>query len=342
MADNQTRIKLAPSQSVVPLAVVNTSDVIQFQVGTDGSLGIAGSTSTSGKINLPDHTTAAGGLYIGSDVTLYRSAAHTLKTDDSLTVGSALNVTGAASAASFDHVGNVAVQTDMSAFDGAILSYNAASSRFELDTLPASSGGNYTVTFNATTSWTQNGSEYYIQFGHDLNTYAVQVELWDSTTGLIQTFAGKVEVVDLNNVKITVPSSTYRFAGRVVVLSGGVSGVQVYEAIGVIIDGGGSAIPVDASCQGYRVVFEAGEITEWAIYADQVGSISFTVKKSDYTGYPTDSPFMTCALTSAAKARATGLEGSGYTLNAGDVLTFYYSSPSTVTRATLMLKVKRS
>ena len=45
------------------------------------SLGI-GTATLSGKLNLPDHTTAAGGLYIGSDVTLYRSAANTLKTDD--------------------------------------------------------------------------------------------------------------------------------------------------------------------------------------------------------------------------------------------------------------------
>ena len=45
------------------------------------NLGI-GTPTLSGKLNIMDHTTAAGGLYIGSDVTLYRSAANTLTTDD--------------------------------------------------------------------------------------------------------------------------------------------------------------------------------------------------------------------------------------------------------------------
>ena len=51
----------------------------------DGKI-LLGAASAQGLINVPDHTTAAGGLYIGSDVTLYRSAANILKTDDSLNV----------------------------------------------------------------------------------------------------------------------------------------------------------------------------------------------------------------------------------------------------------------
>jgi len=45
-------------------------------------------------VNLAPSTAATGGIYFGSDVTLYRSAANTLKTDDSLTVTGTLGVTG--------------------------------------------------------------------------------------------------------------------------------------------------------------------------------------------------------------------------------------------------------
>ena len=67
--------------------IIDTTRVLKIN-----STGMAfdGATVT-GKINLPNHTTAAGGLYIGSDVTLYRSAADTLKTDDSLVVTGTLN-----------------------------------------------------------------------------------------------------------------------------------------------------------------------------------------------------------------------------------------------------------
>ncbi len=50
---------------------------------------------STGVINLAPGTTAAKGVYFGSDVTLYRSAANTLKTDDSLTVTGALVANGA-------------------------------------------------------------------------------------------------------------------------------------------------------------------------------------------------------------------------------------------------------
>lgn len=51
---------------------------------------------STGVINLAPGTTAAKGIYFGNDVTLYRSAANTLKTDDSLTVTGTLT-TGALS-----------------------------------------------------------------------------------------------------------------------------------------------------------------------------------------------------------------------------------------------------
>lgn len=53
----------------------------RMRIDSAGKITLGGATAT-GVFNIPDHTTAANGLYIGSDVTLYRSAANVLKTDD--------------------------------------------------------------------------------------------------------------------------------------------------------------------------------------------------------------------------------------------------------------------
>ena len=67
-----------------------------FRLGTAtyGKLSIAQSSAGSGRLSLPSGTTEADGMYFGSDVTLYRSSANTLKTDDSLTVAGNLTVNG--------------------------------------------------------------------------------------------------------------------------------------------------------------------------------------------------------------------------------------------------------
>ncbi|HVX56860.1 MAG TPA: hypothetical protein VHA37_03950, partial [Candidatus Saccharimonadales bacterium] len=66
--------------------------------GTSTAYGIqvaAPTATTAAAINLSDTGgTAAGGLLFGTDTNLYRSAANTLKTDDSLIVGANLNVSG--------------------------------------------------------------------------------------------------------------------------------------------------------------------------------------------------------------------------------------------------------
>jgi len=66
-------------------------------VTTSGGNVLIGTTtdSANGKLQLTSHTTSAGGIGFGTDVTLYRSAANTLKTDDDLVVAGALSSTGA-------------------------------------------------------------------------------------------------------------------------------------------------------------------------------------------------------------------------------------------------------
>jgi hypothetical protein len=68
----------------------------KLRVTTSGNVLIGTTTNSSnGILQLTSHTTSAGGIGFGTDVTLYRSAANTLKTDDNLVVAGALSSTGA-------------------------------------------------------------------------------------------------------------------------------------------------------------------------------------------------------------------------------------------------------
>ena len=68
----------------------------KLRVTTSGNVLIGTTTNSSnGILQLTSHTTSAGGIGFGTDVTLYRSAANTLKTDDDLVVTGALSSTGA-------------------------------------------------------------------------------------------------------------------------------------------------------------------------------------------------------------------------------------------------------
>jgi len=101
-----------------------------------------GATSFStGVINLAPGTTAARGIYFGSDVTLYRSAANTLKTDDSLTVTGTLT-TGALSFTNASASGTWAV-TGATTLTGALTANGNC-------TLGNAAGDTITVTGTAT------------------------------------------------------------------------------------------------------------------------------------------------------------------------------------------------
>ena len=68
----------------------------RMRIDSSGNVLIGTTTdSSNGILQLTSHTTSAGGIGFGTDVTLYRSAANTLKTDDDLVVAGALSSTGA-------------------------------------------------------------------------------------------------------------------------------------------------------------------------------------------------------------------------------------------------------
>lgn len=119
---------------------------------------------------------------------------------------------------------------------------------------------------------------------------------------------------------------------------------QKIGAVGITIDGGGSAITTGN--KGCVPVEYAGTITQATALADQSGSIVVDVWKDTYANYPpTDADSITASapvtLSTAIKAQDATLTGWTKTISAGDVVCFNVDSAATVTRVTLSLKVTK-
>lgn len=122
---------------------------------------------------------------------------------------------------------------------------------------------------------------------------------------------------------------------------GGVS----YGVIGVVLDGGGSAIstgikvdlPIPYNCT----------ITSAELVADQSGSIVIDIWKDTYANFPpTDADSITASapptLSSVQKSQDGTLTGWTTSLTKGQWLRFNVDSAATVTRATLVLYVTKT
>lgn len=82
---------LAVGYNVITATTNNTE---RLRIDSSGNVGI-GTTNPLASLHLgSDVGTAASGIQLGSDVSLYRSSANTLKTDDALTVGSDITLFG--------------------------------------------------------------------------------------------------------------------------------------------------------------------------------------------------------------------------------------------------------
>jgi len=77
------------AQRAVPIYIGHFSQP-DITIATTGRVGFGNVTAPSARLSLAADTTATGGLAFGTDTNLYRSAADTLRTDDSFIVGSAL------------------------------------------------------------------------------------------------------------------------------------------------------------------------------------------------------------------------------------------------------------
>ena len=114
------------------------------------------------------------------------------------------------------------------------------------------------------------------------------------------------------------------------------------RAIGITIDGGGSAITT--GIKGDIYVPFACTITAVTMLADQSGSIVVDIWKDTYANYPpTDADSITASavptITTAVKSQDTSLTGWTTSVSAGDTLRFNVDSVTTIERVTLVLTV---
>ncbi len=113
-------------------------------------------------------------------------------------------------------------------------------------------------------------------------------------------------------------------------------------AIGIVIDGGGSAITTGS--KGSITIPYNCEILNWTLTADIAGDIVIDVKKATYSGFPTTSSIAGSekpTLSAAQKNQDLTLTTWTTTVTAGDVLEFVVDSAATVTKVTLSIKVNK-
>lgn len=115
-------------------------------------------------------------------------------------------------------------------------------------------------------------------------------------------------------------------------------------AIGITIDGAGSAIAT--GYKGHVQVPYAGVIEEVTILADQTGSIQIDIWVDTYANFPPTDDDSICG--SSVPAISSGIKYTDSTLSTwdkvfarGSVFGFNVDSASTITRATLILKVRK-
>lgn len=116
------------------------------------------------------------------------------------------------------------------------------------------------------------------------------------------------------------------------------------STIGVIIDGGGSAISVGEKAE-MLIPFNC-TIQSWALLADQSGSTTVEIWKSTYGTYPPTSASSIVgsakpSITANVKNTSSTLTGWTTTINKNDTLKFYVSSSGTIQRVNLTLEVLR-
>jgi len=117
-------------------------------------------------------------------------------------------------------------------------------------------------------------------------------------------------------------------------------------AVGYTINGGGTAITTGIAGVGLTIPFNC-TINEWTLQADVSGSIVIDIWKDTYANFP---PTVADTITGSAKptisasnkANSSTLTGWTTTISAGDVLYFNVDSCSTITEATLTMKVTKT
>ena len=116
------------------------------------------------------------------------------------------------------------------------------------------------------------------------------------------------------------------------------------NAIVFIIDGGGEAITT--GLKGFLEIPFKCEIQRVTLLADQSGSIKIDIWKDSYANFPPTDADTICGanepeISGAVKDQDSTLTDWTKTITAGDILAFNVDSAATITRLTLVLKVKK-
>jgi hypothetical protein len=118
----------------------------------------------------------------------------------------------------------------------------------------------------------------------------------------------------------------------------------ITSSIIYVVDGGGQAITTGV--KGDLIIPFACRILEWALLADQSGSVTVDIWKDTYANYPPTSVdsitgSAAVSITNNAKNQSSTLTGWTTTIAASDILRFNVSSAATITRLTITLDVAR-
>ena len=115
-------------------------------------------------------------------------------------------------------------------------------------------------------------------------------------------------------------------------------------SFGVTIDGNGGVITIGQ--KGYITVPYNGTITDWEILGDQAGTCTIDVRKSTYSGFPTQTSITGSApiTVSPAAQKATSATLTGWTtaITAGDVYGFTLNAATSFTRLNLIINTIKS
>lgn len=115
--------------------------------------------------------------------------------------------------------------------------------------------------------------------------------------------------------------------------------------VGITIDGGGSAITTGV--KGYIEVPYSATITGWTLLGDVSGSMVVDVWKDTYANYPptvadTIAGSEKPTISAATKGQDLSLSSWTTSVTAGDIIGFNVDSCSTITRATLVIRMNRT
>lgn len=120
----------------------------------------------------------------------------------------------------------------------------------------------------------------------------------------------------------------------------------VTAAVGYMFDGGGVVLTTGVAGTGLRIPFNA-TINSVTLQANVSGSMVVDIWKDTYANYPPTVADSICGaakptLSAAIKSEDTTLTGWTTTITAGDILYFNVDSCSTITNATLTLRVTKT